>query len=73
MALTDEVREILKRRDPEGYFVIPVRREAVGELGKLDGILLEEAGEVVLVRTKSRSVAAKLCRRLARKGLLALG
>ena len=58
----------LGRRDPEGYFVLlasPEARELVPQ-----GCLVEEAGDVIVIRTKSRSLANKLLRTLKRKGLL---
>ena len=67
------LRELLSRRDPSGHYVIPVRntREA-RELISVEDVEAEEAGDVIYVRVRSRSVAARLAARLARRGLLAL-
>ena len=66
------VDDILKRRDPSGYYVIPARREALeiipGEL--VEKLVVEEAGELVVLRTRSRSVARRVTFLLARRGLV---
>lgn len=66
-----ELREYLKRRDPQGYYVIPAKPEAIELLGSWKGILLETSGETVLVRVKSRSLARKVVLTLSEKNLLA--
>ena len=63
-------REELGPRSPEGYYVILARPEAARELEGLEGLVVEEAGGVLLVKTRSRSAALKLYRRLAARGLL---
>ncbi|GAB6148826.1 hypothetical protein [Stetteria hydrogenophila] len=68
------VRDLLSRRDPHGYYVIPAKAEAeevVRQLG-VPGVLLEPAGDTVYVKVRSRSGAARIARRLAKLGLLAL-
>ena len=66
------VDDILRRRDPFGYYVIPARREALevipGELA--ERLVVEEAGELVVLRTRSRSVARRVAVLLAKRGLV---
>ena len=66
------VRGLLSRRDPEGFYVVPARREALRLLDGFEGIVFEEAGDTVFVRARSRRVAEKVARLLARRGLLAV-
>lgn len=66
------IREVLSRRDPQGYYVIPADRRAVDDVRKhfTHGLRIEEAGDVVLIRVTSRSLAEKITKFLASKGLL---
>ena len=68
----DLIREILSRRDPHGYYVIPALAEAASEVEKLgvEGVKLDFAGDVVYVKVRSRSAAARIARHLARLNLL---
>ncbi len=66
------VRSLLARRDPEGFYVVPARRGALQLLEGLEGVVVEEAGDTVFVRARSRRVAEKVARLLARRGLLAV-
>ena len=67
------LRELLSRRDPRGYYVIPARNtEEARSLAESEGADVEEAGDVLYIRVKSRSAAARIASRLARSGLLAL-
>jgi len=65
------IREILSRRDPGGFYVILASRgaeEALSDLG--EGVEVEVAGDLTIVRTRSRSLAEKIVRRLASVKLL---
>jgi len=65
------VREILSRRDPSGFYVILASRgaeEVLSDLG--EGVEVEVAGDLTIVRTRSRSLAEKIVRRLAAAKLL---
>lgn len=69
--------DILSRRDPHGYFVIPVKMEGKELVEKIlsqhgEQARLVETREIVLVRLKSRSVAEKIIRATEKRGLLAL-
>ncbi|MCE4603889.1 MAG: hypothetical protein F7B20_02845 [Aeropyrum sp.] len=67
------LRDILKRRDPHGYYVIPVRPEAREYLSRIP--LPKEAKivdgvDVILVKVRSRSEAMRILRTLNRKGMI---
>lgn len=69
------LRDLLSKRDPHGYYVVPVARHYVDELKKLvekmKDVVVEDAGDVVIVRVRSRSVAARIARwALRRKALV---
>ena len=65
-------RDLLARRDPQGYYVIPLRKchDVLDMLERL-GAEYEEAGDVIYARVKSRSIAARIASWAARRGLLA--
>ena len=65
----DACVDLLKRRDPQGYYVLTAKREALELLEVLD-VIVEDAGSFLLVRVRSRSLAQKVCEMLLRKGLL---
>ncbi|MCX8196375.1 MAG: hypothetical protein N3F67_04790 [Acidilobaceae archaeon] len=69
--------DILSRRDPHGYYVIPLKaegRELVEKILSQHGeqAKLVESKDVVLVRIKSRSMAEKIARAAERRNLLAV-
>ncbi|MEB3862089.1 MAG: hypothetical protein GSR84_07715 [Desulfurococcales archaeon] len=70
MSLESVTREILSRRDPHGYYVIPAKEEA-RSLARGPGIIVIDVGDGILIKTRSRSQAIKLLRLLHRRGLLA--
>jgi len=68
------VREILQRKDPHGYYVIPVREEALPLIRPYmarPGVILVEYSDLILFKTRSRSLAEKVAHLVARRGLLA--
>ncbi len=68
----DVIRELLSRRDPQGYFVVPLRNTPEAKrLAEERGAIIEEAGEIIFARLKSRSSAEKLARAARFRGLLA--
>ena len=72
------LRDLLSRRDPHGYYVIPVRpegREVVERIaGKRQGeVIIVDAVDVILVKVRSKSLASKILRILNQKGLIAVG
>lgn len=69
--------DILSRRDPHGYFVIPVKAEGKELVEKIlsqhgEAARLAEAKEIVLVRVKARNIAEKIARAAERRNLLAI-
>ncbi len=70
--MNDVVKEILSRRDPSGMYVIlaDAKAKELVEEFRGWGVVYDEVGDTIIVRTKSRSVAEKLAKALARRGLL---
>ncbi len=68
------LRDILERRDPHGYYVIPVDADKFPLVRRYlpQGSKLLHAGDIVLVKTRSRSHAERLARAASRLGALAL-
>lgn len=64
------IREYLSKRTPDGYYVIPVKNEARRLLERYHDIVLEESGLLLFVKTKSRSTAEKILRKLYHRRLL---
>ncbi|MEB3851685.1 MAG: hypothetical protein LRS49_03790 [Desulfurococcales archaeon] len=72
-SVEDLVRELLSRRNPHGYYVIPVRIDAVSELVRgVDGVVVEEIADTALVMVRSRSAAERIARAALARGALAL-
>lgn len=63
-------REELGPRSPDGYYVILAHPEAARELEGYEGLIVEDIGGTLCIKTRSRSTALKLYRRLAMRGLL---
>lgn len=68
--LEELVREFLSKKSPDGYYVIPARSEAKSLLEKYSGVIVEEAGTLLFVKTRSRSMAEKILRKLYTRGLV---
>jgi hypothetical protein len=67
------LKDILSRKDPHGYYVIPASEEALPilrEHARRPGVILVEYSDMILFKTRSRSLAEKMARLLARRGLL---
>lgn len=67
------LRDILSRRDPHGYYVIPLHTEAREYLQKISlpkDAKIVDGVDMILVKVRSRSVAMKLLRILNRRGLI---
>jgi hypothetical protein len=68
------VKTILSKPDPQGYYVVPIRRDGlkvIEQLVKSAGLLVEEVGDIVLVRTRSRSTASILVKTALKHNILA--
>ncbi len=68
------LRDLLSRRDPHGYYVIPASPEARKVVEGIAGseAIIVDAADVILVKVRSRSTAVKLLRVLNRRRLLRL-
>ncbi|MEM0000474.1 MAG: hypothetical protein QXH02_02090 [Desulfurococcaceae archaeon] len=69
------VRRTLSRKDPAGYYVIVVvnaeeAKSIIEKYKKYGGVVVEEAGDMIVTRSKSRKVAEELARALAVRNLL---
>ena len=76
--MSDErvIKEILSRRDPQGYYIILATNSA--ELQRILeeyvglGVQVDYYGDAALIRCKSRRVAEEIARKLHSKRLLKL-
>lgn len=69
----DLIRELLARRNPHGYYVIPVKVYGLSEIVKgVEGVVVEEVGDTALVMVRSRHEAERIARSALSRGLLAL-
>jgi hypothetical protein len=67
------IRELLARRNPHGYYVIPIKIDGINEVVKgIEGAIIEEIGDTALVMVRSRHEAERIARNALNKGLLAL-
>lgn len=75
MSVDEVLRDILSRRDPHGYYVIPALAEAADEVEKLgvEGVKMDFAGDIVYIKVRSRNAVARIVRHLAKLNMLALG
>ena len=65
--------EILARRDPKGYYVIVASRESLKLLAGMPGVVVEEHGDLAVIKVKARSLARRIVRMLASRNLLRVG
>lgn len=59
------LRDILSRRDPHGYYVIPVDVDRVDEVlrsVKGEGVKVLYANDIALVKTRSRGLAVRIAK-----------
>jgi len=78
LSVSDErvIKEILSRRDPQGYYIILATNSA--ELQRILeeyvglGVQVDYYGDAALIRCKSRRVAEEIARKLHSKRLLKL-
>lgn len=66
------LRELLSRRDPSGYYVIPAEKSAIELLQQCysNSIVVEDLGDILLVKVTSRSSAERIVNLLFSRGLL---
>jgi len=53
----------LGKTDPHGYYVLLFKNTVRDKIKQLEGVEVEEYGDLVVVRVKSRNVAKKLLKR----------
>jgi hypothetical protein len=70
--LKNVIKDFISRKDPQGYYVIPAKKEALEILRETDDINIEEGGDYIIIRTKSRREAERILKALAKRGLLEL-
>jgi len=58
--------EELRRKDPEGYYVIVTGKDELSKLKEFEKCEIIEAGMHLVVRTRSRSIAKRILRKLGR-------
>lgn len=66
------IQEILSKRTPDGYYLIPADRKGLVAIRTRFSVNfeIEELGDVVVVKVKSRNIAEKITRYLVLKGLV---
>ncbi|MCE4600369.1 MAG: hypothetical protein F7C38_02230 [Desulfurococcales archaeon] len=72
-SLGSVLRDILSRRDPHGYYVIPIdieKLDAVLDRSRVEGLKIVYLNELALVKTRSRGLAERIARTAARLGAL---
>lgn len=57
-------------KSPDGYYVIVADPKAAKELEGFEGLIVEDAGGLLLIKTRSRGTALKVYRKLKARGLL---
>lgn len=67
------MEEVTSRRDPQGYYVVVYPLEARSHLARIlesrEGeVYIEEYGDTVIVRSKSRRVVKRVVVELAKRG-----
>jgi len=72
--MSDLVKAIISKRDPQGYYVISLRRTQATDnvLLKVRDAEIEYYGDTVIVRTKSRDEAKRIVRLAIKCGILAV-
>lgn len=70
------IREIVSKRDPFGYYVVVAlnsseAEEVINKYKVRGELLIEEVGNVIIVRSKSRKIVEELTRVLVTKKLIA--
>lgn len=68
--MPDSERLFMECRDPQGFYVVIAKKEVLDTLAGFEGVIVEEIGDTVALKTKSRKTALKLCVFLSSKGLL---
>ncbi len=56
----------LGKPDPCGYYVLVFHKDVLDKIKGINGVFIEEYGDTVIVRFKSRAIAKKLLRKYRR-------
>lgn len=51
--------EFIRKRDPDGFFVVYLKKDVRGELEKYN-VLIEDYGDCLIVKTRSRRIALSI-------------
>ncbi len=68
--IDDVIREYLSRKTPDGYYIIPASLAAREIVAKYNNVVVEETGTILFIKTRSRSIAEKVLRKLWTRNLL---
>jgi len=55
--------EFIRKKDPHGFYIIYVKREVEKELEKYNNILIENYGDCLIIKTRSRRIALSIINR----------
>lgn len=70
-SIDEQIKELLARRDPKGFYVIPSDRSSIDLVRHFyNDVEFEEVGDLVLIKTRSRRVAERIARILIQRGLI---
>ncbi|OYT59202.1 MAG: hypothetical protein B6U75_04285 [Desulfurococcales archaeon ex4484_217_1] len=67
---SDIVKELLSKKTPDGYYVIPAHRKVLNTISSREFEVEEYTAEIVFLKVKSRNRAKKIIEYLLRKKLL---
>ena len=56
----------LGKPDPSGYYVLVFHKDILDKIKSINGVFIEEYGDTVIVRLKSRAIAKMLLRKYHR-------
>lgn len=70
------LREILSRKDPSGYYIVVAvnsndAKNSISRYVKKSQLVIEELGNIIIIRCKSRRVIEEIARDLISKKLVA--
>ena len=64
------VNDIISRKDPQGYYIIPAKKDALKFLKIENEVSIEDLGTSIIIKVKSRRIAERIARSLALKNLI---
>ena len=65
MKYKDVVKDILSKRDPQGYYIIPLKDnpKLLMLLTTIEGLIIDRYGDIIIVKTRSRDLVKKILRK----------